>query len=191
MVTNKTTNKTSNKTSKKTSNKITNETSNKTKIEYIPDEYGITDSPVDPFVGLSEKQIMRATYENKFNMVMIFIFDHVTKYYANEDVATAQEQINQVLLERPDGPISCFLMYVYMNDSYRTNLLKGDIGFFYDESRLKDDEIKELTQDKLILDRIFAFKKIWTDFSLSTKLFIMRSLRGMVLISREYINYLE
>lgn len=170
----------------------------------------ITDSPVDPFDGLTDRQIERITFENKFNMVMMGIFEHVTKFYSHEDVDSAKEQINSVLMESPSGPISCFLLHVYRNDEYRANLLKQNQSFF---TGLLDDglsnisdtgsvgsttsdrsdrsSLSDMMKDKMILDKIFSFKKIWSSFTSNTKIFIMRSLRGMVLISTEYIKMLD
>jgi hypothetical protein len=164
----------------------------------------ITDSPVDPFDGLTDRQIERITFENKFNMVMMGIFEHVTKFYSHEDVDSAKEQINAVLMESPSGPISCFLLYVYRNDIYRSNLLKQNQTFFTgllddglsnmgDISSVDSDKspLSDMLKDKMILDKIFSFKKIWSSFTSNTKIFVMRSLRGMVLISTQYIKTLD
>lgn len=147
----------------------------------------ITDSPVDPYEGLDEIERKQIEWMNKFNAVMIGIFNHVTEFYSNKEVENAREQITDVLIESPSGPICCFLKYVYNNDTYRNNLMEMNESFFLDMERVDDPEI---AKDKMIIERIFSFKKIWSSFKPDTKYFIMRSLRGLVKISTEYIKYL-
>ena len=92
------------------------------------------------------------------------------------------------MMQTPDGPICCFLKYVYMNDEYRKNLTEMNETFFLDSGRMKDPEIMK---DKEILEKFFSFKKIWEEFDSNTKNFIMRSMRGLVLLSTKYIQFME
>jgi hypothetical protein len=148
----------------------------------------ITDSPVDPYEGMTPIQIQKIVYENKFNMVIMNIFNHITSFYQHSDITNAQDQMNDVLMQSPDGPICCFLKYVYLNDTYRQKLLDMNEEFFLDSGRIDDPDV---AKDKAIIERIFSFKKIWGDFNRETKHFIMRGLRGLVLISTRYIQYLD
>jgi hypothetical protein len=148
----------------------------------------LTDSPVDPYEGMNERERQRTDYMNKFNAIMLGIFEHVTQFYANVEVENAKEQITDVLIESPDGPICCFLKYVYLNDTYRRHLTEMNESFFLDSQRIADPEV---AKDQAIIDKIFSFKKIWVNFADDTKNFIMRSLRGLVRISTRYIEYMD
>ena len=148
----------------------------------------LTDSPVDPYEGMTEREKTRTVYMNKFNAVMLGIFNHVTQFYTNSEVSNAKDQITEVLIESPDGPICCFLKYVYMNDEYRRNLTEMNEEFFLDNQRTLDPE---LAKDQAIIEKIFSFKTIWTSFAQDTKSFIMRALRGLVKISTKYIEYMD
>lgn len=148
----------------------------------------LTDSPVNPYEGMNGREIQKIDYMNKFNAVMLGIFDHVTQFYADAEITNAKDQITDVLMESPDGPICCFLKYVYLNDAYRNELLEMNESFFLDSRRIQDPE---LAKDQEIIEKIFSFKKIWTSFSHQTKNFIMRSLRGLVKISTRYIQFMD
>jgi hypothetical protein len=148
----------------------------------------LTDSPVDPYEGMSNREKNRTIYMNKFNAIMIGIFDHVTQFYANAEVENAKGQITDVLIESPDGPICCFLKYVYMNDTYRRHLIEMNESFFLDSQRIGDPEV---AKDQAIIEKIFSFKKIWSSFEIDTKDFIMRALRGLVKISTRYIELMD
>ena len=148
----------------------------------------ITDSPVDPYEGMSEREKARTIYMNRFNAVMLGIFDHITQFYTHSDVDNAKEQITSVLIDSPDGPICCFLKYVYMNDEYRRNLMEMNESFFLDDKRTMDPE---LAKDQAIIEKMFSFKQVWTSFADDTKRFIMRSLQGLVKLSTRYISYMD
>lgn len=148
----------------------------------------LTDSPVDPYEGMTDREIQRTIYMNKFNAVMLGIFNHITQFYTHTEVENAKDQITEVLIESPDGPICCFLKYVYLNDAYRRNLIEMNESFFLDTNRTTDPE---LAKDQAIIEKIFSFKKIWSSFSKGTKNFIMRALRGQVLISTKYIEFMD
>lgn len=148
----------------------------------------LTDSPVDPYEGMSEREIQRTIYMNKFNAVLLSIFNHITQFYTHAEVENAKEQITEVLIESPNGPICCFLKYVYLNDEYRRNLMDMNESFFMDSKRTSDPE---LAKDQAILEKIFSFKNIWSSFAKSTKQFIMRALRGQIMISTKYIEFMD
>ena len=80
-------------------------------------DINITDSPIDPYEGMSDNEKNRMIYENKFNLIIINVFDHITKFYKNTEVNNSKEQMDDVLMQSPDGPICCFLKYVYLNDT--------------------------------------------------------------------------
>lgn len=147
---------------------------------------GITDSPVDPYADLPQNEKLKMRYENKFNLIMMNIFNHVVKFHDDDDINAAREQIDAVLMESPAGPICCFLKYVYLNDEYRGSLLDMNQEFFIEKTIL--DINQEVDNDRMIIERIFRFKKIWSSFKFDTKIFIMKSLRGLVLISSKYIS---
>lgn len=148
----------------------------------------LTDSPVDHYEGMTEQEIQRTIYMNKFNAVILAVFNHVSQFYANAEITTARDQIDEVLMESPEGPICCFLKYVYMNDEYRRNLQDMNESFFLNSQRINDPEV---ARDQAIIEKIFSFKKVWTQFSRDTKNFILRAMKGLVAISTRYIEYMD
>jgi hypothetical protein len=152
-------------------------------------DINITDSPIDPYEGMSDNEKNRMIYENKFNLIIINVFDHITKFYKNTEVNNSKEQMDDVLMQSPDGPICCFLKYVYLNDTYRKNLFEMNEEFFLDSGRIEENQ--EVAKDKEIIDKIFSFKKIWKSFGMRTKLFIMKAMRGLIKISTRYIKFME
>ena len=164
------------------------DTESKTIIE-IAKEAGITDSPVDLYEGMTDREIYRIRYENKFNLVIYGVFDHISQFYDNVEIEEARDRLDEIVVECPDGPICCFLKYIYREEEYRTNLLGMKEKFFVDtlESGELDPSIQ---QDRQIVENIFKFKNTWDTFASDTKLFIMRSLRGLVKICEVYIRYL-
>lgn len=169
----------------------TNNTNNTNDTKELYDSYNanITDSPLDPYEGMSDNEKNRMIYENKFNLIIINVFDHITKFYKDVDIQNGKDQMDDVLMQSPDGPICCFLKYVYLNDVYRQKLLDMNEDFFLDSNRI--DENPEVAKDKEIIEKIFSFKKIWKSFGIKTKFFIMRSMRGLIKISTRYIQYME
>jgi hypothetical protein len=159
-------------------------------IKELAIEAGITDSHVDIYAGMTWQEKNRMDYENKFNMIIMNIFNHVVQYHSDADIVDARDQMDAVLMDSPSGPICCFLKYVYLNDTYRQNLLEMRETFFTNEDDIQLEDSLEVAHDKQIIERIFRFKKIWSQFNPGTKQFIMRSLRGLVLISTKYINLL-
>lgn len=152
------------------------------------DDHEISDSPVDPYQGMSEQEILRIRYENKFNLVVFGMFEHVTNFYANDEITNAKKQLDEILMQCPDGPICCFLKYIYLKDEYRENLLDMNQAFFLDSGTVEQDP--EVQKDREIIENIFKFKTVWSSFASDTKYFIMRSLKGLVKICDTYIRYL-
>ena len=130
----------------------------------------------------------REEHENRFNLVMIMVMNHITTYYPGVDINSAKEQFNEILQKSPSGPISCFLKYVYINEEYRYNLKNKQEKFFLDDSRIEDPEV---AKDKAIIDKIFSFRKTWNNFTPDTKDFILESMKCLVIICTAYIEHLD
>lgn len=130
-----------------------------------------------------EKKIL---YENKFNTVIISMIDHIKKFYNLEQIDNMYEQFENILMESPSGPICCFLKYIYVSDEYRKNIMEMNEKFFIGDQTSN----LEISKDIAIIESMFPFKKTWLSFKKSTRIYIMKCMKALVLICTKYIEYL-
>ena len=178
----------------------------------ITESTQITDSPVDPYEDMSDNEIGASICENKFNAILINLFDHITLYYPDIDektfdtqikndesflvptISSFKEQLDSIMMESPSGPICCFMKYVYINNNFRKNMLDMNENFFDNFEESTNDvngSTIDYEKDKLVLKQIFCFGKLWKRFDYRTKYFIMKSFKGMTKITTKYIGFLD
>lgn len=116
---------------------------------------------------------------------MINMINHITEYYADSTASKLKLVLTNIIIETPDEPISCFLLNVYKNDSYRKNILKQNDAFFIDEIDNNSDEISDGDQDKVA--KLFEFKDLWGKIDEDTRNFIKRSMMALVKICERYV----
>ncbi|VBB18297.1 hypothetical protein YASMINEVIRUS_760, partial [Yasminevirus sp. GU-2018] len=122
---------------------------------------------------------------NKFNYVVINMIDHITEYYGDSNMAKLKLFLTNLIVETPDEPIACFLLNVYKNDDYRTNILKQNDKFFVDEIDNNSDTLSQGDDEKVT--KLFEFKELWTQIDTDTKTFIKKSMMALVKICSKYV----
>jgi hypothetical protein len=117
--------------------------------------------------------------ENKFNIILLGMIKYITNYQNDAKITVLSTLIEQIISNKPDEPISCFLLYIYRNDDYRINILNENDAFFmnHDISEIGNSMIKQ----------VFEFKELWKKINDETKQYIKRSMKALVLISQKYI----
>ena len=118
----------------------------------------------------------------KFNTVIIGMLKHITEYYGDSAMSGMEMILTDIISKSPEEPISCFLMNIYKNDTYRVNILNQNDAFFMDEGY---DEI--VKGDDVRTTRIFKFKGLWKQIDMDTKSFIKKSMMALVKICQKYV----
>lgn len=129
-----------------------------------------------------EKKIILDDLVFKFNMIVKGMISHVTEYYGDSNMAGMELILSDIIEKSPDEPISCFLMNIYKNDSYRTNILKQNDIFFMNENY---DDI--VGGDDESTAKLFEFKDLWQQVDEDTKKFIKKSMMALVKICQKYV----
>ena len=117
----------------------------------------------------------------KFNTVILNMIKHINEYYDDSKMNSIELILSDVINDTPKEPISIFLMYVYKNDTYRINILKGNDSFFINE------EYDDLSEDTKKVITVFKFKHLWNKLDDSSKEYIKKSMIALVKISQKYI----
>lgn len=129
-----------------------------------------------------EKERNLADLVFKFNVVITGMIKHINEYYGDSSMPGMEMILNDIIDKSPEEPISCFLMNIYKNDSYRINILKQNDKFFmeedYDEFTSGDDERTS---------KLFEFKDLWKQIDMDTKNFIKKSMMALVKICQKYV----
>jgi hypothetical protein len=118
----------------------------------------------------------------KFNMVIKGMINHITQYHDDTTMSSMNILLQDIIDKTPEEPISCFIMNIYKNDDYRTNILKQNDKFFMEEEY--DDFV---SGDDERTTKLFEFKELWQKIDDDTKQFIKKSMMGLVKISQQYI----
>ena len=129
-----------------------------------------------------EKEQILADLIFKFNMVIMGMIKHITEYYGDSSMSGMELVLSDIINKTPDEPISCFLINIYKNDSYRLNILQQNDKFFIDECY---DEFTE--GDDVRTAKLFEFKYLWKQIDDDTKDFIKKSMMALVKICQKYI----
>ena len=118
--------------------------------------------------------------ENKFNLIIIGMIKHMSNYHNDTKVKLISGIAEKIIQNKPEEPISCFLLHIYKNDDYRTNILNENDSFFmnYDINSVKNTNM---------LGHILEFKSIWKKIDNETKTYIKRAMKALVLISQKYV----
>src|SRR5689334_17443249 len=77
------------------------------------------------------KDHILADLVSKFNIVIIGMVRHITDYYGDTSTAKLQIILTNIINDTPNEPISYFILNVYKNDDYRTNILRQNDKFFW------------------------------------------------------------
>lgn len=124
--------------------------------------------------------------ETKFNTVIVGMIKHITDYHCDAKMQELRNIIEELIKKNPEEPIACFLLHIYKNDDYRTNILKENDKFFLDQ------KYEHLTRsDQSIVTQLFEFKELWKKIDQDTKIYIKRAMKGLVLISGKYVLSIE
>jgi hypothetical protein len=129
-----------------------------------------------------EKERILADLIFKFNMVIAGMIRHITEYYGDSTMSGMDIFLNDIIEKTPKEPISCFLMNIYKNDQYRTNILKQNDDFFLEEDY---DELTEGDNEKT--SKLFEFKDLWKQIDNDTKNYIKKSMMTLVKICQKYV----
>ena len=131
---------------------------------------------------MADRQQIMNDLISKFNTVIMGMINHVTDYYGDSNMLKMRLILENIINTAHDEAISYFLINIYMNDKYRSNILKQNDDFFLNENY---DTMTENNKEKIA--QIFQFKDLWTQIDLDTKNFIKKSMIALVKISQKYI----
>ena len=129
-----------------------------------------------------EKEHDCANLVLKFNMVVAGMIKHITEYYGDSSISGMEMILTDIIEKNPDELISFFLMNIYKNDNYRTNILKQNDDFFMEE-----DYDHFTKQDNTKTKKLFEFKDLWKQIDDDTKTFIKKSMMALVKICQKYV----
>jgi hypothetical protein len=126
----------------------------------------------------SQKKLSKL--ENKFNLIVIGMIKHMANYHNDTKVKLISSIAEKIILNKPEEPITCFLIHIYKNDEYRINILNENDSFFmnYDINCIENTNM---------MKHIFEFKSVWKKIDNETKTYIKRAMRALVLISQKYV----
>jgi hypothetical protein len=118
--------------------------------------------------------------ENKFNLVIIGMIEHITNYHSDTKIKLLSGIVKKLILKKPSEPISYFLLHIYRNDEYRTHILNGNDVFFMNY------DVKNVGKSNMI-NHIFEFKNIWGKLEDESKTYIKKAMKALVLIGQKYV----
>jgi hypothetical protein len=131
-----------------------------------------------------EKTQLLADLADKFNTVVMGIVRHLSEYYNEVAGLGGMDLIlSAIIHDAPEEPIAYFIMNVYKNDEYRTNILKQNDVFFVNHHY--DEHLKDCDKDQIA--RLFEFKELWKQIDTDTKKYIKKAMLALVKISQKYI----
>lgn len=116
--------------------------------------------------------------EGKFNNVMMSMINYIAKFHNVLKYTIYIKKIEEFIEEKPDEPISLFLIHIYDNTEYRNNILDGNDDFF-------NNNLNNI--DNKYLRELFEFKKVWKKLDVNERNYIKKSMEVLVKISKEYI----
>ena len=130
-------------------------------------------------------------YEDKFNKIIQWIIHFVGKISPSSFFCEHGEMLNKFIADRPEEPIAYFIKYVYNNDEYRTRLHNMDDAYFlhHNFDEIVDKSAKN-PATQLLIGKLFNFKDLWIIFDDAAKIMIKKAMRGLVVISENYIDVL-
>lgn len=121
-------------------------------------------------------------YENMFNQIVHNIFEFMIEFHSNKmNMKIYHDAFQKVIEKNQKIPIIQFLKHVYANEEYKKNILSKNDDFFLNY------DIKGYGLQKIIISKIFSFRKIWNDMEDSDKEYIKNCLVGLVKISHKYL----
>ncbi len=131
---------------------------------------------------MADRQQIMNDLISKFNTVIMGMINHITDYYGDSNMIKMKIILENIINTAHDQPMTYFLMNVYMNDKYRSNILKQNDDFFLNENydTLTENDNSKITQ-------LFQFKDLWKQIDIDTKNFIKKSMIALVKISQKYI----
>jgi len=131
-----------------------------------------------------EKTQSLADLADKFNTVVMGIVKHLSEYY-NEvaGIGGMDLILSSIIHDAPEEPIAYFIMNVYKNDDYRTNILNQNDKFFVNHHY--DEHLKDGDKDRIA--KLFEFKELWKQIDTDTKNYIKKAMLALVKISQKYI----
>lgn len=118
--------------------------------------------------------------ESKFNLILLGMIKYIIEYHDDAKIKLLSIIVEKIISNKPEEPISCFLLHIYRNDEYRINILNENDNFFMNQ------DISEIKNSSMI-KQAFEFKDLWTKIDDDTKTYIKRSMKALVLISQKYV----
>lgn len=122
---------------------------------------------------------------DKFNMVLLNMVNHITEYYDDLNSSSLKLILKDIIMDKPEEPISYFLLNVYKNDDYRKNILKQNDKFFIDEIDNNSESLSDGDEEKIA--KLFEFKNLWQKIDIDTKNYIKKSMLILIKICQKYI----
>src|SRR5437764_7378647 len=107
---------------------------------------------------------------------------HIIEYYGDKTMTNFEIILTDIIQQTPDELISFFLLKIYKNDDYRTNILKQNDDFFMKEDY---DDFTDGDNERIV--KLFEFKTLWNQIDTDTKNFIKKSMMILVKICQKYI----
>lgn len=119
---------------------------------------------------------------DKFNCVIGNIFEYMIEFHSDKmNMKLYYDTFDKIIQKDKSIPIIQFLRHVYANDKYKDNILNRNDEFFLNY------EVKGYGLQKIIINKIFSFKKIWKDMEQDEKDYIKNCLVCLVKISHKYL----
>lgn len=120
-----------------------------------------------------------------YNTVLKDLCDTISTSLPNNQVlGTYAGFIDNLICNKPNEPISMFLMYIYKNDLYRQKLLDKDDTFF-----INDNYEDDIGSDSQTINTMFQFKQYWKDMDYELQDYIKDTMITMVNIAEQYIEF--
>jgi hypothetical protein len=118
----------------------------------------------------------------KFNEIVNNIFEFMICFYSDKmKMNIYHDAFLNIINKKKELPIIQFLKHVYSNKEYKKNILERNDDFFLNYN------IDGYGLEKLILNKVFSFKKIWKDMDDKDKEYIKDCLVGLVKVSHKYL----
>lgn len=146
------------------------------------DDIKTYNNKVKLYVDTLNKKI--STCVNMYNTLVKNMFVTVQNTFSDDQsLGTYQSILNGVIENKPLEPISLFLLHIYKNDTYRTNMIEGNDYFFMTE------DLKDVTNDnQQKMSALFKLKSYWKVMDDSLKTYIRTSLKTLCRICEQYIE---
>lgn len=133
-----------------------------------------------------EKELIKEIneYVEMFNSIGKQIGSHLmSQLPKNKDIHIYNEAVCNLIKQKPNEPISLFVMKVYADDKYRISILNSDEEFF-----MKHDHDELAGSDQDGSDIISQVKNCWSQLNGESRFFIKEAFKTMVNVCEMYIE---